>query len=92
MVIIKRNEKPKLDQIQLVLPFSAEYPYGMDKPIRTACQKQLGAPYTGYNIRRQGYYLNENARWYCKNMTLYVRDEKDLGIITMELLKKTINK
>lgn len=81
-----------LEEIKVYLPFSEKIPYGFDKPVRAECTKQLGQAFYGFNKHRWGFFLNRGAGWYVKNMTLYVRNEKDLGIITLAVLNKQANK
>jgi hypothetical protein len=81
-----------LETVKKSLPYSGKIPYGFAKIVRTECDIRLGPAYHGYNYHRRQFFLNPDANWYCQNMTLYVRNEADLGIITMAVLKKQATK
>lgn len=83
---------PTIEEINKVFPFSEKIPYGYDKPVRLECARLLGQSYYGFSRYRWEPWLNKDAKWYVKNMTLYVLDEKDLSIITVAMLAKQANK
>lgn len=87
---LKKREKilsPTVEVLNKIFPYTAQVPYGFDKPVRYECRKQLGHPYYEFVKPVWSPVINKDAKWHVKNMVLYVRNERDLGLISIAVLR-----